>query len=434
MAKKQSKPIGLIIATSVLAVLFTLSAVVIGLFVGSNSDTVLAAIKNKETSFVLASDVENVTAQKDEEIANITAEKDAELEAAQLEKEQAIADAQKTAEEEKKQAAEDAKKQALLDRHVIGISNINEIVGVELNSDTWSAVNEIIDFEPIEAHKSSYYNLKFELNKDNVDAFCTYLTNLNLDGENQEEYVILSTSDYKIFAKAYGEITAICFGDINGCPFGVNTTTGEFLGGTFSDNFNRLSIYGDWDKSFEEGGVFGFNILLYNRNINFVAENQCALDGWGTFLIGQYSEFYSEESTTPAEYYYTQPLEFPGIDVAFDDVERFQELEEDFGLETIATICINGEEMQFKGVAGLISDYGTYAIYLADNDMFSEDNNCRILIYSGAFILDFGNEIGFYPGDGIDGGASLLIESKTAIESFVIESITVGDTVLEMGS
>lgn len=416
MAKKQKKPTGLIIATSVLAVLFTLSAVAIGLFVGFNSDTVLAAIKNKETSFALTSELENVTAEKDKEIENVTAEKNAELALAELDKEQALIDA----EAEKTEAVESAKKQTLLDRHVLGISNVNELIGMELNSDTWSSVYEKIEYRPIE--EDEYYgSIKFEINQNNKDAFCQYLLGLNL--EEGEEYTILTTSnDYRIYAKENEGNIALCFGNERGAGFGVDEN-GEFLGGTYGDEFNK--IYGEFSNFVSDDEFkIGFYVRISSR-FEYVAENQAALDGWGTFLFdADIDAPYTIENVTPQFYYYTQPLELPGVHVAFDDVDRLAEFDAYVGLSVTFTFLINGEEVQYNGVVGL-TEWGAF-LFMINDDYF------EFLMQSDLLLYDYENEIGIFAEEQI-GGASLVVGSETAIETFVIESIVIGDEILEPG-
>lgn len=428
MAKKQKKPTGLIIATSVLAVLFTLSAVAIGLFVGFNSDTVLAAIKNKETSFALTSELENVTAEKDKEIENVTAEKNAELALAELDKEQARIDA----EAEKAEAIEAAIKQTLLDRHALGISNVNDLIGVEMNADTWSAVNEITNYEPIIENKN-YKEIFFKLQSDEnseeefsgtTDTFVQFTLGLNL--EDGEEYTLLETSSgNKVYIKAFDQTEkfavwtyGLFFNDDDVVGF-INSEEGYYVGAPeFPTNYFDAGLCQDDDP-----WSWGFGYYIRDR-FTYVAPGQNEVGGWGEFLSCDERYFYTVENATPQCYYYVQPLELPGVHVAFDEVERLADLEADTGLNVTLTVLINGEEIQYTGVVGL-TEWGAFVFMI-------EYDYRQICIQSDLLMYDWENEIGIYAEEQI-GGATLLICSETAIDSFVIESIVIGDEVINMG-
>lgn len=217
MAKKQKKSTGLIVATSVLAALFTLSAVIIGLFVGFNTDTVLAAIKNKETSFALSSDVEAV----------------------QAEKEQAILDA----EAEKAEAVETVKKQILIDRHVLGIDNVEDLVGVELNDSTWSTVSTKSNYRPIE-NNWYYSTIYYMITEENKETFINYLKSLNLDADDKDDkYVMMRTeSGFEIYTQFIEGTsnTGICIGDDRAIPFGYDRNNDSLICGTFSNSQNKI--------------------------------------------------------------------------------------------------------------------------------------------------------------------------------------------------
>lgn len=112
------------------------------------------------------------------------------------------------------------------------------------------------------------------------------------------------------------------------------------------------------------------------------------------------------------------------MNVAFDEVERLAELEADTGLNVTLTVLINGEEIQCIGVVGL-TEWGAFVFLI-------EDDYRSILIQSDLLMYDWENEIGIYVEEQI-GGATLLVGSETAIDSFVIESIVIGDEIINMG-
>lgn len=401
MAKKQKKPTGLIVATSVFAALFTLSAVVIGLFVGFNADTVQAAIKNKETSFALSSEVENATA-----------EKNAAVEAAQAEKEQALLDA----EAEKTEAVESAKKQTLLDRHVLGIDNVEDLVDVELNDSTWSSVATQCDYRPIE--NNTYYTIYYMITEDNKETFVNYLKSLNLEAD--DKYVMMRTeSGFEIYAQ-WVEGTSnigICIGDDAAIPFGYDRNNDSLVGGSFSNPDNKIFSVGITDTSIKYG-------IHINEEITYVADNQ---EVWGTFFAADQDCFYSEENATPHMYFYTQPLELPGVDFTLSWKDSIDAIEEkDMGLKMTATVNINGEDVTLIGVVGRF-EVG-YGIMLGDSEeLYGDDTTVQVMLMTDCFMYDFENELGIYPdGNTSIGGASLIVQSNHAIESFTITSIEVG--------